>query len=65
MFECSMAAEIGDLKEQLFQQRAATVGRSDRVSGLSKQQLDERLRGGLCLRCGSSEHYKNDCPRAQ
>ena len=68
-----LLADNIELKEQLFQLRAtaaggagaAAAGKSERVSGLSKQQLDERLRGGLCLRCGSSDHYKNDCPRAQ
>ena len=66
----ALLAETIDLKEQLFQLRAAgsaggAAGGAGRVSGLSKQQLDERLRGGLCLRCGSADHYKNDCPRAQ
>lgn len=63
----TMAAEIIDLKEQLFAMRAAGAGGAGagRVSGLSKQQIDERLRGGLCLRCGSADHFKNDCPRAQ
>jgi len=63
----TMAAEIIDLKEQLFAMRAAGAGgpAGGRVSGLSKQQIDERLRGGLCLRCGSADHFKNDCPRAQ
>jgi hypothetical protein len=65
----TMAAEIIDLKEQLFAMRAGggggTAGGSGRVAGLSRQQLDERLRGGLCLRCGSADHYKNDCPREQ
>jgi hypothetical protein len=68
-----LLADNVELKEQLYQLRAAAAGsagagaagKSDRISGLSKQQLDERLRGGLCLRCGSSDHYKNDCPRAQ
>ena len=65
----TMAAEIIDLKEQLFAMRSATgasgTGAAGRVSGLSKQQIDERLRGGLCLRCGSADHFKNDCPRVQ
>jgi hypothetical protein len=64
----TMAAEIIDLKEQLFAMRAAGAGAASagrRVSGLSKQQIDERLRGGLCLRCGSADHYKNDCPHVQ
>jgi len=63
----TMAAEIVGLKEQLFAMRAAGAGGAagGRVSGLSKQQIDERLRGGLCLRCGSADHFKNDCPRAQ
>jgi cell division septum initiation protein DivIVA len=68
-----LLADNVDLKEQLYQLRAAAAGgagaaaagKSERISGLSKQQLDERLRGGLCLRCGSSDHYKNDCPRVQ
>lgn len=63
----TMAAEIIDLKEQLFAMRAAGAGGAagGRISGLSKQQIDERLRGGLCLRCGSADHFKNDCPRVQ
>ena len=66
----SLLAETIDLKEQLFQLRAAggagrTAGGPGRVSGLSKQQIDERLRGGLCLRCGSADHFKNDCPHSQ
>ncbi len=63
----TMAAEIIDLKEQLFAIRSAGAGGSagGRISGLSKQQIDERLRGGLCLRCGSADHFKNDCPRVQ
>ena len=63
----TMAAEIVDLKEQLFAIRSGG-GRNgaagSRITGLSKQQIDERLRGGLCLRCGSEDHYKNDCPNA-
>ena len=64
----SMAAEIIELKEQLFAIRSGAAGGAAggaRVSGLSKQQIDERLRGGLCLRCGSAHHFKNECPRAQ
>jgi hypothetical protein len=63
----TMAAEMIDLKEQLFAMRSASAGGAagGRISGLSKQQIDERLRGGLCLRCGSADHFKNDCPRVQ
>jgi len=57
----TMAAEIADLKEQLFVLRAG----GSRVSGLSKQLIEERLRGGLCLRCGSADHFKKDCLRGQ
>ena len=60
----AMADEIVDLKDQLFALRAA-VAVSSRIQGLSNQQIDERLRGGLCLRCGSADHYKNDCPNEQ
>lgn len=63
----ALAAEIVDLKEQLFAMRSAASGGAAggaRVTGLSKQQIDARLRGNLCLRCGSAEHYKNDCPQS-
>jgi hypothetical protein len=58
----AMAAEITDLREQLFAIRAGGAPGA-RVTGLSKQQLSERLRGGLCLRCGSPDHFKNDCTK--
>ena len=64
----TMAAEIVELKEQLYALRSGAAGGAaggTRVVGLSKQQIDERLRGGLCLRCGSADHFKNDCPRSQ
>jgi len=60
----TMTAEIIELKEQLYALRTGAAAGA-RVSGLSKQQIDERLRSGLCLRCGIAGHYKNDCPRAQ
>jgi hypothetical protein len=58
----AMAAEITDLREQLFAIRAGGAPGA-RVTGLSKQQLSERLLGGLCLRCGSPDHFKNDCTK--
>lgn len=58
----AMSQEIIDLREQLFAVRAAAGSGGSRVSGVSKQQIEERLRGGLCLRCGSADHFKNDCP---
>jgi Retrotransposon gag protein len=64
----SMAAELIDLKEQLFALRSSAGGSGaagSRIAGLTKQQIDERLRAGLCLRCGSSDHFKRDCPRSQ
>jgi hypothetical protein len=66
--ESLMAAELIELKDQLNAIRTVATGGAaagGRISGLSKQQIDERLRGGLCLRCGSADHFKNDCPRAQ
>ena len=61
----AMSVEIAALKEELFAMRAAgEAAGGSRITGLSKQQIDERLRGGLCLRCGSADHFKNECPRS-
>jgi hypothetical protein len=59
-----MSVEIAALKEELFAMRAAGGAAGSRITGLSKQQIEERLRGGLCLRCGSADHFKNECPRS-
>lgn len=62
----SMSAEIIDLKEQLFALRSsAAASAGERVAGLSQQQIHERMRSGLCMRCGQPGHFKKDCPRGQ
>ena len=62
----SMSAEIIDLKEQLFALRSsATASAGERVAGLSQQQIHERMRSGLCMRCGQPGHFKKDCPSGQ
>ena len=33
------------------------------VSGLSRQQVNDRIAAGQCIRCGSYEHFKADCPQ--
>ena len=63
----ALSGEIADLKLELFAMRASSgAGGSagSRIVGVSKQQIEERLRGGLCLRCGSADHFKNECPRS-
>ena len=71
----AMGASVGQsmdlnaLVEELHALRSAVAagagaGAGGRITGVSKQQIDERLKGGLCLRCGSPDHFKNDCPRA-
>lgn len=49
--------------------RSGRGGRSSgrgmpRVSGLSEQQVRERLDAGACFACGKSGHRKADCPTA-
>jgi hypothetical protein len=63
----SLSAQVADLQEQLFALGVArgSARQADRVGGLSKKQIEERLQSGQCLRCGSKGHYKRDCPDGQ
>ena len=58
-----MAAQVNELQEQLFAMRYGSGG--DRITGLSRRQLEDRMQAGQCLRCGSKGHFKADCPQSQ
>jgi hypothetical protein len=73
-------AELRQMHQQLLHamqsQRRGEAGRSSgrggrpsgrgapRVSGLSEQQVRERLDAGTCFACGKPGHRKADCPTA-
>lgn len=73
-------AELRQMHQQLLHamqsQRRGDAGRSfgrggrssgrgaPRVSGLSEQQVRERLDAGTCFACGKPGHRKADCPTA-
>jgi len=73
-------AELREMHQQLLHamqsQRRGDVGRHPgrggrpsgrgppRVSGLSEQQVRERLDAGACFACGMPGHRKADCPTA-
>jgi len=59
-----LSSQVADLQQQLYALRAPSGG-AGRVSGLSKKQMEDRMRSGQCLQCGVKGHFKRDCPERQ